>query len=271
MGKILYFFKKFPYSDITGIWMIKLITIRNSILLFSIISVLSGCIFSSESKKKKNPGILTVSISDGEIITSRDLTITWQGNEYTRFYQYAIDEEVSEWSDTTSVKITDLDEAEHIFTLQARKDSVFSSLTIIHFTVDAIPGPGIIFSPRKIKEASHVTLSLENVDSLMAAHIEIVCDNRTAAISGFVPSEFTGEEDSMVYFADDKTFSRLILDIGFVGVKEGMSGRVALGSFMVIPLQNTGEITIDSEKTEFRDINNFPIELNGLDMVRIER
>ncbi|MFC1528879.1 hypothetical protein ACFL5B_03120 [Candidatus Latescibacterota bacterium] len=249
--------------------MIKFITIRNGILLFSIIAMLSGCIFSSESKKKKNPEILKVSISDGVIITSRDLTITWQGNEYARLYQYTIDEEVSEWSDTTSVEITDLDEAEHIFTLQARKDSVFSSLTTIHFTVDAITGPGIILSPRKIKEASLVTLSLENVDSLMAAHIEIVCEDRAAAISGFVLSEFTGEEGSMVYFTDNKIISRLILDIGFTGVKEGVSGRITIGSFLVTPLRSTGEVTINSEKTEFRNIHNSPIELNGLDMVRI--
>jgi hypothetical protein len=249
--------------------MIKLLTIRNCILLFSIIAVLSGCIFSSEKEKKKNPGILKVSISDGQTITSRDLTITWQGNEYARLYQYTIDEQVSEWSDTTSVEITDLDESDHIFTLQARKDSVFSSLTTIHFTVDAITGPGIILSPRKISDTSYVTLSIENVDSLMAAHIEIVCDNLTATISGFVLSEFTGEEGSMVYFEDNRLLSRLILDIGFVSVKEGVSGRIDIGSFLVTPLQNTGEITIDSEKTEFRDIHNSPIELNELDMVRI--
>ena len=91
----------------------------------------SECIFSPSKQKKQDnsPQIISVNISDGAIVTARDITVIWEGNKAAEFYQYTVDGISYGWTDTTSVHLTDLDEDEHIFTIQARKDSVFSPFT----------------------------------------------------------------------------------------------------------------------------------------------
>ena len=243
------------------------------ILILSVLFMFfSGCIFSLDSKKKeKKPEIISVNISDGEIVNTRDITITWRGNEIAKFYQYTVDGVIFDWTESTYVELTDLDEAPHIFTLQAQKDSVFSPITTINFTIDAIQGPGIVFSPRKISGISYVTLTLEDVTDLMAAHIEIVCVGISARIIEFTQNDTMLESGQIIAFSNDREHPRYIIDIGFGGVPEGISGTFDIGNILVNPMKNTGTIIIDVEKTEFRDNNNNTIAINGLDMVRIEK
>ena len=238
------------------------------LILFS-----SGCIFStsdSGEKDKNIPHITSVSISDGQTFSTRDITVFWEGDEFADLYQYSLDGIQSDWIDTTAVDLTDLDETEHIFTIQAQKDSVFSSVTTIHFDVDAIQGPGIIFSPRKISESSDVSLIFEDMENLMTAHIEILCEDECAWIKNFSLNELTEEYDRIITFTDEQDYHRLIIDIGFAGATQGITGSINIGSFELLPLGNTGTITIDSSKTVFRDTSNNPIVMNEFDTVRIK-
>lgn len=240
-------------------------------LLFILIVFFSGCIFSPGKKEKEDipPQINSLDLSDGAIVTTRDLIITWQGNKAAELYQYTLNDVTYDWTESTYVELTDLDETEHIFTLQARKDSVFSSLYTRSFTVDAIQGPGIVFSPRKISSISNVAVKLEDVSGLMAAHIEIICDDNCANIMDFISNDENIENGSIISFSDKSDKTRLIIDIGIPGLPQGFYGSLDIGSFLVNPLKNSGEITVDPEKTEFRDINNNTILINGYDMVRI--
>ena len=63
----------------------------------------------------------------------------------------------------------------------------------------------------------------------------------------------------------------MIIDVGFAGITQGVSGRVDLGRLLVRPLKLSGIVSIDSLNTEFRDINNSVIDIYGLDILRIER
>jgi len=246
---------------------------RIYLILLLLFLLLSGCIFSTtEPEKKENkPQIISVNISEGQIFYTRDITVTWKGNDLAEQYQYTLDGKSYEWTDSTSVLLTELDEAEHIFSIQARKDTLFSSLTTINFSIDAIQGPGIIFSPRKIIGISFVSVILEDVSELMAAHIEIVCSDDSALLTDFTPAGSIGQNGEIVVFTDDSDPRRMIIDAGFAGITQGVSGRVDLGYLLVRPLKLTGMVSIDSLNTELRDINNSVIDIYGLDMLRIER
>ena len=245
------------------------------LLLFILIVFSSGCIFSSADKEKDKekdditPQINSLDLSEGAIVLTRDLIITWEGNKTAELYQYALDGVTYDWTESTYVELTDLDETEHIFTLQARKDSVFSSLYTRNFIVDAIQGPGIVFSPRKISSISNVAVGLEDVSGLMVAHIEIICDDNCANIMDFMMNNENIENGRIISFSDKNDKTRLIIDVGIAGAPQGFYGSIDIGSFLVNPLKNSGKIIVDSDKTEFRDINNNTISINGYDMVRI--
>ena len=240
-------------------------------LLIILAAVISGCIFSSSDKNGKKPAIISLNIKDGQIINTRDLLITWEENEQFEFYQYSLDGTMYDWTESTYVYFTDLNENGHIFTIQALKDSVFSSLKTINFTIDAIQGPGIVLTPRKISGDTAIVIRIEDVTGLMAAHVEIVCNDECASITGFVRSAVNIENGQVVVLSNYSDQSRFILDIGFGGATEGMSGSFDIGYVFASPVKETGMIIIDDEKTEFRDFNNNTVELNGLDMVRIEK
>ena len=240
-------------------------------MLFVFAVLFYGCIFSTSEKTKEYPSIWSVSISNGDVFNTRDITVLWNGNEFVDYYQYSIDSLFSDWTDSIGVELTDLDEGEHVFTLEARHDSVFTGLTTIHFTIDAVTGPGLILSPRKITENSYINLNFEDVSSLMAAHIEIVCNNNSAHLSGFTQIDADIGEGMIVSFSDESDASLLIIDIAFPGAAQGVEGSFRIGTFLALVVKNTGYISIDPEKTEFRDIENNIISLSGFDMVRIEK
>ncbi len=240
-------------------------------LLIIIAAVISGCIFSGSDKNGGKPDIISLNIEDGQIINTRDLLIAWEENEKYEFFQYTLDGIMYDRTESTFVYFTDLNENGHIFTIQALKDSAFSSIETIGFTVDAIQGPGIVLTPRKISSDTTVVIRIEDVTGLMAAHVEIVCEDECASITGFVRSAVNIENGQVVVLSDYSDPSRFILDIGFGGATDGMNGSLDIGYFFASPLKETGAIVIDDEKTEFRDFNNNTVELNGLDMVRIEK
>ena len=240
-------------------------------LLIILAAVISGCIFSSSDKNGKKPAIISLNIKDGQIINTRDLLITWEENEQFEFYQYSLDGTMYDWTESTYVYFTDLNENDHIFTIQARKDTVLSSINTINFTVDAIQGPGIVLTPRKISGDTLIMIRLEDISGLMAAHVEIVCEDECASISGFTQSAVNMENGQVIVLSNDSDQSRFILDIGFGGTPEGMSGSFDIGYFLASPVKETGMIVIDDEKTEFRDFNNNTVELKELDTVRIEK
>jgi len=243
-------------------------------LLFALAAMAAGCILSSESgtkKKKEMPKILSLSISDGDVITTSDVGVSWTANTLAEFYRYTLDGREYGWIDTTAVNLTGLNESEHTFTVIARKDTLESDPVTVTFSVDAVQGPGIIVSPRKIEGISFVTVSLEDVTGIMAAHIELYCDDGSAWISDFTEAEPSDGGGEMVTISNDKNPQRLVIDVGFAGLTAGVDGRVEIGHFLVRPIKAEGFVYVDSLATEFRDVGNVPVEVLGFDRVRIER
>ena len=230
----------------------------------------SSCIFSYKEPVKK-PEITFVSISDGEIITTRDVTIFWEGNTDAAYYQYIIDTVESDIISDNSVTLTDLDEKDHLFILKAFDDSleVKSTPLLIYFTIDALQGPGILLSPRRISESSVINISLVEINHIMAAHIEFVCENRCVAFEEFTPNMSLVNNGEMITLIDSTSPDRFIIDIAFAGRTEGLSGSsLNIGTLTVNP-QRIGNIIVDSSGTVFRNTVNETITINELDFVSV--
>lgn len=246
-------------------------------------ALVSGCIFSlggdkkSDSGNDRTPGIVSVSVLDGDIFTTADISISWVGNDTAERYQYSLDGEYSDWIDTTSVTLLGLEEAEHLFTLQARADTLFGDIVEIRFTVDIESGPlpverpGIGFIPDLISDNAPVTIRLYEISSLMATHIEVVCEDGSALLGDFTPNSLIDGETRIISFSQRIETTRLIIDIGFAGAPQGVSGTFDIGTFPVTLMQAAGEIVIDRDTTELRDADNNTVTLKGLGKVRIER
>lgn len=239
-----------------------------SFVLVAIIAGLftAGCIFSGGGGKDKDsrPRVTSISLADDARLTTSELTITWRGNDSANQYRFELDGTVSAWIDTTSVHYTDLAEGAHLFTVTARRDTVIGEPAVRHFTIDILQEPAVVFSVRRVSGIAAVSVGVEGADSLMAAHIEIVCENGSARIIDFTPES----GDQRVVLSDVASSSHLALDAGFTGTPDE-GATVTIGSMLVQPIQTGGRIYVDSEATLFRDFNNKPITINGFDEIQV--
>ncbi len=239
---------------------------------------IAGCIISSSSdgdgggeKKSDSPEILSFSIAEGAVVDSADVMITWTASGSPSLYTYTLDGVRYPPVDTTMAVFRGLDESEHVFSVKAIRDTLESETASVTFTVDAITGPGILFMPRMVRSLSFTTIYLENVQDLMAAHIELVSPGGEAILSEFVTAETPQGETAPIVIVDQTDTRRLVIDVGFPGRPAGVSGRLALGSFLVRPLKDNGAVVVDSLSTVFRDTENTRIDIQDLDYLRIQR
>lgn len=212
------------------------------------------------------PEITYVNIVDGDRITDRNVLISWKGNTESTQYSYQIDN--ASWAITTDTSVTfhDLDEGPHTFRLEPQNEYYTGERIQRTFTIDAVLKPGIYFSPRKMAAPGNVLLYFDEVSSLMGAHIEIAASLSCAELDGFTVNNDLGS--TVQVFANESDSSRLVIDLAYLGGKDGISGTFLVGSFTVIPVKN-GEITIDPSKTFFRNVTNNDVIVKGLDSVRI--
>ena len=212
----------------------------------------------------------TVSITNGDIVTSRNLTIYWKGNPDSIRYRYSIDgDSLLDWTESNSLALSDLEEGTHIFAVKSTNNIEESPWETRTFIVRYIQPPGIVFSPRKITGDSNITVRLLlDVEHLMGAHIEITSEG-CADLGEFILNYVTTDDSQIAVFSNTDDSARLVIDLAYLGGKDGISGgSIEIGSFAVSPSRD-GQISIDPEKTAFRDIDNSDISINGLDMVTV--
>jgi hypothetical protein len=244
-------------------------------LLLTVCLLITGCILSPGKEKKEPeppgaPAVTSMSISDGDTVRTRDLTVTWKGNLSAKSYRFTLDAVSSDWFDSTSVRLTGLAEGGHILAVQARSDSLLGEPVTVRFTVDVEKGASIRFNPDTVSVTSSVILMFEEVRGLMAAHIEIASTDSSARMREFVPSDAVAF-GGYVVFSDDRNPYRLVIDIGFTGIRAGFSGSLEVGSFLVSPLKSGGLIAVDPNASLFRDTRNIPMTFERFETVRIER
>jgi len=211
-----------------------------------------------------------IGIPDNHVFPSRDVTIPWSGNETARMYQYTLDDTVqSYWTSDTHHTFTNLGEGQHTFSLVANNGyGSTGSPSELTFIVDAVQGPGIVFSPRVISGASEVTLTLEDVQGLMGAHIEVVTTNNCASLTAFTVNEEAAGNGQFAVFIGAEDSSHLIVDVAFLGGSEGI-GSVEIGTLEIGRVYRNGKIKLDSKETVFRSVDNEDIQIQGLDEVTV--
>lgn len=247
-------------------------SVRIAALLVFIL-LLAGCIFSSDKKSGEDekppgtPAVTWISISEGDIIKTRNVYVSWIGNKYSLRYRFTLDSISSGWFDSTSFVLSNLANGSHVLSVQAANDSLTSEIKVVHFTVDTGVESGFYFSPDSLSVISFVSFFIENVSGIMAAHIEIASKDNCARLREFTPSVAASSGD-IVLLSDSKDPYRFILDIGFPEEKGGFSGTLELGSFLVSPMYE-GVVAIDTEKTIFRDTKNQTISLAKYESLRI--
>ncbi len=230
------------------------------------------------------PEIEYISLSDGDIFYTRDVTIEWEGMHHHRTdthwrisdnlnYYYKIDNSPWEKTQDTQITLTELTEGLHTFYINAEYEEEAPGLTINKiFIVDAIKGPGIVFSPRKVTSNSVIVIGFEDVQTIMSAHIEIVCESGCANLNNFIKKESLEDSGGYITLSNDDDPERLVIDIAFTGYTDGINGSPVLGSFIVNPL-HSGKISVDFEKTRFKNTENIDItfEPTSLDWVVVNK
>jgi hypothetical protein len=238
--------------------------------------LLAGCIFSPDKPREGEnpppgaPAVTWISITEGAVLPTGNVTVTWEGNEFSRRYRFTLDNVTSAWLDSASYSFFGLTSGKHTLVVQAANDSLVGGSKTVHFSVNTSAGPRIFFSPDAISAISYITLDLDNVSGLMAAHIEIACGDSSAQMRKFEVSKSDAASGAII-LADSTDPFRLILDIGFGGLPGGFTGSLELGSFVVSPSKTNGLISFDTKKTAFRDTGNHPLAFGRFGTLRISR
>ena len=233
------------------------------VIVLGLLTLYSGCSETYAPGDDLLSFIDYFSFSDGEVFSSRDITIEWVSSMSTNYY-YKLDDSSWIFIEDTYLEFEDLAEGVHDFYLRAQNEDDNPGETMVRsFEIDTITGPGIVFSPRRVIDSTEIVIRFEDVRNIMSAHIEIVSENGCASLNNFIKKEAAGSGGNSDFIAliNNDEPGRLIIDMAFAGYTDGVNGSIDFGSFQVSPL-NRGKITIDLVNSRFKDINNIDISVD---------
>ena len=248
---------------------------------FVVLVILIGCSSHEELPPPDNPldpgnqdyvspnVEIMIGPSEGETVNTTAVSFAWEGNELVTEYSYKLDDNAwSEWSDATAVNLEYLDEGQHIFSVNARYESLTEDDTpeAVTFTVDAVQGPGLRVYPlfSEVSPGSTVDLYLyaEEVESLVFAEIQVSYDTTIIAFVQHENGDMLGEahDNSILIVEDNPGVLDISLATNFVD-QAGISGTGALANLSFTgTTQGSSELVI-SDGSTFLDFwnNDIPI------------
>ena len=230
------------------------------------------------------PEIDYISFSDGDVFLTRDITIEWEGVYHQQFgdhwirndnltYSYKLDNLLWVTTEELSMSFTNLNEGSHVLSLRAQFDGEIPGPPFnYNFSIDTIQGPGVVFAPRSVTDSAEIAVKFEDIQKIMSAHIEIVCEEGCADIENFIKNESVKRSGEYIVLVNLDNPSRLIIDLAFAGDPAGITGSPEFGSFMVMP-KRSGKISIDPLTIRFKNIDNNDIGIDpkSLDWVSVEK
>lgn len=239
-------------------------------------ALMGGCIFDDKGGHGEDPpppgvpAVVWISIAEGQAVSTRDIIVSWRGNEHARKYRFTLDGSSTGWLDTTFHALTGLAEGAHTISVLAANDSLSGEPVTRGFTVNAADGPGVRFSPGTVSATSYVAVILDEMPGVMAIHLEIASPDSAARLREF-ETGLAAAAAGAVVLADARDPYRLILDIGFPGRPEGFSGSLELGSFIISPRKDSGAVSVDPLRTVFRDPVNRTVTVTRFEPLGISR
>jgi len=213
--------------------------------------------------------ILSGPVED-EIATNDQVVFNWVGNNETMTFRYFFDGSlIQEWDDITSAKIEYLDEGEHRFGVQGKYPTDDVSDTVyVNFNVNAVPGPSLLFYPRKIdvtigQEASFKILA-EEVIGLAAAEFSLSYDPLFLNIKSITQGElFQAANQSIFHVDHDPSLGTIsILTAILDGKSPSVEGTGVLAE-IILEVNNQGSSNISFiGVNKFRGANNTAIDIS---------
>ncbi len=223
-----------------------------------------------------NSTILTP--SEGSTHSTANVTITWEGNTGVVAFQSRVDDGGwSTWSDLTSKTFGPLDEGTHSVHIRAAYDTLVAGLiedtpTNINFTIDAVQGASLRFSPPYLEGGTtgDIALSLvaEDVTNLMMVKAVFTFDPNVITLNTWDESSFlTGNGGSILSYYDiDNVAGRCEINLSVVdGDPDGVTGT---GTLINLTFSGTAvglsSLAFVSVETEMRDPSNLPLTIINL-------
>jgi hypothetical protein len=174
---------------------------------------------------------------EGSSIESADVPFTWSGNLGVDEYRYWVDSdrptEWNEWGSGKSVTLRQLDEGEHVFHVEGRRSGTGETSPSEDrrtFTVDAVPGPSLMFRPRRAVvepgKAFTVEVVAEEVTDLMFVRAVIRFDPAMLEVDASRFDEFLGDEHVFLERLEEG-----LIDLNMAatdGAPRGLTGTIAI-------------------------------------------
>jgi len=225
-----------------------------------------------------SPDVVIISgPSEGEVINTESVTITWQGNESAAEYSYMHDNsDWSDWSQQYSTPLGYLDEGSHLFKVKARSiNGVAQEIPLeLGFTVDAVSGPSAIVYPylQRANPGDTLVYQLiaEEVSDLFAVEVNISIDDEYLELIDVIDGEILGEWGGEVLRIQEVTDANISLSIVAVeGISNSFTGTTSILSLIVRikPSAIIGSTDVVAQIQEITYLNS-DLEAIGITAIR---
>ena len=205
-----------------------------------------------------------------EILTAETTTITFSGNEESMLFRSRLDSSNwSGWISAQSRTLDYLDEGNHIFYLQGQYTTGDTSSVIsIPFTVNAVEGPALLFSPRRhIASAGQVVtyqILAEEVFDLAGTEFILNYNVSKIQVEAVRQGALFNSLGTPIFFTENDQINGLltVTASAWAGDNEGFTGTGVIFEIDVAIIQN-GSSTINFNGNEtFRNPENLMININ---------
>jgi len=217
------------------------------------------------------PQIDYISISDGEIINSDYVNITWEGSEIVSEYLYSLDDTIGglEWKNFNTVGYSNLSEWDHVFKIQVRSEFGDTSETsIINFEVNAIQGPALMLYPQDLYIQYPGTATFEviadDVENLAGVEFTLYCNSNLINITNIREGSAISTVEESFFFYEEVSSTQTHVIIAVMGENNpSISGsRLVLAEVTIESQGYFVDAPINLWYGKFRDPFNNEIEIN---------
>ena len=212
---------------------------------------------------------ITSSPSENETITEKQFSFSWEGNREGMLYRYALDNSWSGWLDNKKNVIIDhMDEGGHTFFVQSSYTSGdTSNVAMVNFTVDAVKGPSLLFSPRftnaAVGESFTLNLIAEEVENLSGVEVNLIYDSSIIEIISISPGELFNELGQIIFIEDHNSLNTVNISSAVWGEDEPSATGSNSIAKIEIQVKQSGSTLIEiDQSSSFRDPSNQIILIN---------
>ena len=190
----------------------------------------------------------TTDFTDGAVIDTHSVTLSWQGNETAYEYSWVLDYNMwSDWSEDTTVSFELLDDGNYTFMVKSRTKTGFEAETFqwISFQIDDVQGPAMVFYPRNMHynipgDTLYMFVKFVEVERLAGVSIVIPMSTNNYTITDYDiydgNNSFFGANAEEVLVIVNENNAENLLEISM--------GRVSNTSFIVSGSYAIAQITI---------------------------